>query len=455
MKKILLVLAKLTLAIFFLYNIGLFSLIGSIEESIPPPIKEERERLLDHQYLIEKMEKARAMGSQYGPEEYFSDLTDIRLKEKANDFDRSVVVRINTTINEMQKVFSVNERASRKISRESENDFFARIDSARNLFYQQVEPELLEATKKSEEISGWMFLLEVLRSIWHWFIGFYLKNLPLAIILLWLWLYQKTKSLRINNPVSFFICILLYPIVIIQTWRKMLDYNARIFFMSIELKSRGKDLFSLISENELIEIKSFARDKIKLSQYRAHLEDGGLQKQHSLFIVILPTFLILMAASANCFGNDSHYDFKEHMERELIENINAPPDVLFEISEEDPEGDNTDSFPLCLSEVFLIKIYFLFKKVFRFYLKEPFKGHLQRLKPIPLSINVFSNQLFKKKTLIKNQKNEKGISFNNHDYYYELEFFSSGLQFRNKFFDGYSFCDSYAEDRSILWQSVF
>jgi hypothetical protein len=426
MKKILLVLVKLTLAILFLYNIGLFSLISSIEESIPPPIKEEKERLIDHQYLIEKMEKARAMGPQYGPEEYFADLTDIRLKEKANDFDRSVVVRVNTTINEMQKVFSENQRASRKISRESENDFFARIDSARNLFYEQVEPELLEATKKSEEISGLTFLLEVLRSIWYWFIGFYLKNLPLAIILLWLWLYQKTESLKIASPISFFICILLYPIIIIQTWRKILDYNARIFFMSIELKSRDKDLFSLISENELEEIKSFARDKIKLSQYRAYLDDGGLQKQHSLFIVILPTFLILMAASANCLSSDPHYDFKEYIESELIENINAPPDMLFETSEDVSEDDNSGSFFLCLPDVCLIKIYFLFKKIFLFYLREPFKGHLQALKPIPLSVNVFSsNELLKKKTLIKSRKNEKGICFNNNDKSYKLGFCSS------------------------------
>lgn len=422
MKKTLLILIKSVLAVFFLYNIGFLSLINSIEKSIPPPIKEDRERLLDCQYLTEKIERARAMGPKYGPEEYFADLTDIRLKEKANDFDRAVVVRVSTTINEMQKVFSENQRASRKISREAENNFFARIDSARNLFYEQVEPELLEATKRSEEIGGTKFLLGVLTSIWQWFIGFYLKNLPLAIILLWLWLYQKTESLKITNPISFFICILLYPIIIIQTWRKILDYNTRIFFMSIELKSRDKDLFSLISENELEEIKSFARDKIKLSQYRAYLDDGGLQRQHSLFIVVLPTFLILMVASANCLSSDPHYDFKEYIESELIENINAPPDMLFEVSDDFLEDDDTYSFFLCLPDVFLIKIYFLFKKIFRFYLRRPFRGYLQALKPIPLSVNVFSsNGLLKKKTLIKSRKNEKGICFNiNIDYKFEL-----------------------------------
>ena len=320
MKSIVLVVIKLTLTALFLFNIGLISLFRNLKPSVQPPDKGAA-WVKDMNFLNEKIKRAEALGRKYTPELYFSDLTDIRLKEKNNDFDRRVLV--NRSVDLLFNCFNNNLVNTRMHSTNAEYcSLMNRLSAARGKHEEILDPGCGARRAKSEaEMKVPGYWRGVLLSILVFLGKFYLKNFLLAFVLLWTWWYREKEKIAINNPTSFLICLLLYPITIVRVWCKTGERGARELAMSIMFKRRDTDIFSMISDDELADIKRFAKSNLKISDYRAYLNNRGLVCQHSLVPVIMVTLLFLAVPKTFSSGNTSQSNdtVKYHLE------IKAPP----------------------------------------------------------------------------------------------------------------------------------
>lgn len=309
MKKSLLISIKLLLAVLFLYNIGFFALFSHLEDGPQPPIKADGGKS-DIRYLQEKVQRAQSLGVAYGPEEYFADLTAIRLKEQQNDFDRFAILAVSSSVNQLLSTFDANVKAARRNLSETEyNLFMQRLSQARQLSQETLDPgctqRVLADQARRQSPGYWQ---QVVMIVLTWLAGFYVKNLPLAFILLWIWWYQDKNKLGINNPLSFLICLTFYPIVIIRTWYQIWHEGVRTFAFRVERQRREIDIFSLLSANELAEVSRFAHSRISLTDYRQELDQRGLSRRHSLLpimVVVTIALLIPSLASANTIVDDN------------------------------------------------------------------------------------------------------------------------------------------------------
>jgi len=379
MKKAIFI-AKFLLLVFFLHNIGLFSFIANHDPGDPPPIKEDGGRE-DIRYLNEKMNKANDLGDNYGPEEYFSDLTEIVLKEKEKDFDRSAIPFVASCKLELNKKFHYSLENKRR--RGSDAEYGAYMDllgEARDKYLEITDPGFkqreLELKAKINAPGYWpnLFL-----SFLNFLLRFYLKNIWLAFFLLWIWWYQDKESLKIKNPFSFLFCWILYPLVIIAVWTRSARQEARVFIISSELRRREKNLFSLFSENEMLEIRRLAKSNIKLSEYRRYLNEQSLTCKHSLLPAMAITLIFLPLISNSQDINFSGEIFKD----EICVSVNSPP----ELNEPESFSDNQTL------GIISVNIIIFFKKIFTLinYFPIPKKpeGFKNNPKPIPLFVSFF------------------------------------------------------------------
>lgn len=292
------------LAAFFLYNIGFFSFIINIDKSQPPPIKDDHGKA-DIQYLNEKIARAEKMGNNYGPEEYFSDLSDIRLKEKENDFDRFAITYVQNSVQTLNSFFHNNLTRYRRNSSDAEYKIFmARLSGAQEKHESIVDPEAKQrAIEFKAKVDAPGFWFGVFLSFLSWLFSFYCENLLLAFVLLWLWWYQDRDKIKINNPVSFMVCLVLYPVVIIRVWIQSVQRGARMFAMNIELRRRQANIFALFSEDEWADIKHFVDRDLRLSDYRNYLDNQHLVRRHSLIpVVAVSIFFLLMPSVVDAKG---------------------------------------------------------------------------------------------------------------------------------------------------------
>lgn len=295
MKKIVRITVKVILAIIFLYNIGLFSFISKLPKERQAPEKLDRGKE-NNEYLNKKIENATNLGGDYGPEEYFSDLTEINLKEKSNDFDRYAVIYVNYTTNILLAKFNENVTRHRKLDSKVENDnFMKRLSAAQQKCLNIIDPEAqkrsIEFETKSVSLSFWV---EILLGFLSWFLKCYWLNFPLALILLWLWWYEDKNKLSISNPLSFLICLILYPIIIVRVWVLSIRNGARMFAMNVDFRRRQVNIFSLISSDELADIKRFAKSDLKISDYKKYLDNRSLVYRHALVPIAMVTFILLI-----------------------------------------------------------------------------------------------------------------------------------------------------------------
>lgn len=294
MKRFVIVTIKLLLAILFLINIGFFSFISNLDTNYEPRLKADHGRE-DIKYLNEKIKLAENLDKEYSPEQYFADISEIRLKEKNNEFDYRAIPFVNSSMSSMMTVLQRNINRHRHNDTEAEFQLFMKkFTAAQRKCSQLIDPnQEKEAQEFAAKTSKPIFWFNLLISILTWLGSVYAKNLPLALVLLWLWWYEEKERLSINNPLSFLICLLLYPIVIIRVWRRSLRYGARMFAMNIEFKRRQTDLFAMISNNELEDIKRFARSDFKLRDYQRYLENRSLIVRHSLMPVGIVALTLL------------------------------------------------------------------------------------------------------------------------------------------------------------------
>ncbi|MFA5163491.1 MAG: hypothetical protein WC441_03095 [Patescibacteria group bacterium] len=328
MKKILPLLIKIVLAGLFLYNLHFFYFVTQsfhqAGQKAPPPCKADGGRE-DIRFLNEKIQKAKALGSNYLAEEYFSDLTAIRLKEKNNDFDRSAVLAVNNTLTELMGTFTRNLSNLRgHSSDQAYRDALFELEDARSRSQETLEPG---SSRREQELQAQMdkpgYWHAKLVSLLSWLSNFYLKNFFLALSLLWLWWYQEKNSLRIKNPFSFLICLLLYPLTIGRVWYKLSRDNFRALALQVEFRRRQTDIFALISEDELADIRRFANSRLKLRDYRHYLDQRGLYRHQSLMPALAVTLLFLIVTPITKAQTKVDANLDGHIQTEI--KINAPP----------------------------------------------------------------------------------------------------------------------------------
>lgn len=324
MKSVVIISIKVLLLALFLQNIGFYSFIANRKQETPPPMKVDNGRA-DMFYLNQKVARAEKMNRDYGPEEYFADLTEIRLKEKRNDFDRLAVLQKTNAVQCLLAVFSNNVKYNREYASEAAYELYmARLTAAQQKHLNIVDPEIQrqeEISKAERQQPGYWSNLFI--SVLIWLARCYWLNFPLALVLLWLWWYQEKEKVGINNPISFLICLVLYPIVLIRVWSRSLKYGARVFALGIEFKRRQANLFSMISDDEWSLIKKYARSEFKISAYRQNFENLGLVRRHALLpaMMVITIFMLLpKLSSAGIIQTPLNLSVCEYQ-------IKAPPDL--------------------------------------------------------------------------------------------------------------------------------
>lgn len=381
MKRTIRITLKVILALIFLQNIGFFSFISNMPAEKQAPIKADGGRS-DNQYLNEKIRNAENLGNNYGPEEYFADLTDIELKKKNNDFDRYAIIQVSRAINALLAQFNSNVTKHRKSDSQIDYDkYMERLTVAQQKCISITDPESFkrdtEFKIKSNSPSFWR---DMLISFLFWLFAFYLKNLPLAMILLWIWWYEDKNKLSINNPLSFLICLIFYPIVIIRTWILKTRNSARIFAMSVDFKRRQTDIFSLISDNELADIKRFAKSDLKISNYRDYLKNRGLVYQHALIPTMVITCVLLLTSQS--IGAEIKYQSTDSMGYQVC--TNAPPNFQYYHSNPHEKISKVSFVAMLPFEEEAIFILTMFRKLVLHSVPKKCQGFKTNPDPIPL-----------------------------------------------------------------------
>ena len=324
MEKVVKIALRVILAILFLQNINFFSFVSNLKtpaERQAPQKADGGEN--DRMFLNEKITKAKQLGDNYGPEAYFSDLTEIKVKESKNDFDERAIINVGYTTNLLCGRFNQNVLNHRKSdSQMGYDEYLKRLGVARTKHLNITDPD---AEKRAQEFkiktSNPSFWTKALIDLFSWLVNFYCKNLPLALILLWLWWYEDKNKLSISNPLSFLICLVLYPFVITRVWLLSIRNVSRIFAMSIDYKRRQRTLFSLISDDEMASIKRFAKSDLKLSDYQNYLESRRLVYRHALLPVVMVTCILLLVP--RFAGATTSHQSEKITECQLC--IKAPP----------------------------------------------------------------------------------------------------------------------------------
>jgi hypothetical protein len=402
-------LLKLAIFILFLNNIGIFS-IDFPESGPAPPAKTEEEVMKDMQYLKEKLEEAQSLGRDYTPVLYFNDLTDIVLKEKNNELSRQALVSANHYKHNLCNIFHDNLSYYRGHKSDSEyRALMKELDTARDEHLITVDPEMVKKSKENEaKMNASGYWKGVLMNFLVWLKSFYLENILLALLLLWLWWYKEKNSFKINNPANFLLCLVFYPVVIPLVWKKKLNERGRMFAMKIELKRRQADIFSLISENELDDLKRFARSNLKISDYRKYLDNRGFYRQQALTpLLILVAVLTIVKSQANDVPDEKNlFDLKCCYE------INAPPtnDVESDFDFNEELKDSNLVARTCFNFIFhfisIEKVIIFFRLIFS-------SGFQNNPEPIPIVSLIISKQKIINFKTIKNEK-----YYNNLIYYH-------------------------------------
>ncbi len=297
MKKMLLFIFKTGLFIFFIYNLGIVNYVTNIEKHPPAPHKDNFKEQ-DLAWLNEKYENALKLGAKYSPELYFADISEIRLKQKRNEFDYRALASANNTISNLATIFHQNFNDFKFKSNNDEiAKYLEKIKLASKKHDEILNPGI---SKRREKIASEMrtanYWINLGKSFLLWILDQYLKNLLPAFLLLWLWWYQDKKTIKIKNPLSFIFCLIIYPVIIIRTWKEKLNQQAKYLLMTVDYRQRQHNLFALFSENEIQEIKRFANSNINLETYRQHLSDNGLVVKHKFFPALVMTLIFIVVS---------------------------------------------------------------------------------------------------------------------------------------------------------------
>jgi len=280
MKKTFLVLAKLALGGLFLYNIGLFNLrFPDLKEKDFDSVKQSE--LTD--FIKEKVNAAEAEGTAYSPDMYFDDMIAIDMKFKS----LPGTYKENFLINQL--FYSSLENKNKGFFTDKQTEVAA------NRYKRYIDPEQEYREELSDRIKrcglGNMLKDFLSSKLFPWLFNFYLKNFLLGLILIWIWWYQKYETWRIKNPVGFIVSVIGYPYLIGKTWREYLRRGVRYVSYEVELRKTKTNFFSLLSDDEIGDLRRFTKSRLKMGDWKKYLRNQGLSAKRSLASALLATIL--------------------------------------------------------------------------------------------------------------------------------------------------------------------
>lgn len=399
---------KWLLVLFFLYNTGVLTyMYHNASSKKVENMGHERE---DIEFLFKIQDRAIELGDGYTPALYFADLAKIEMRKRHDSL--CVYTNTDTYVSALHGLTMERLEKFRRTGNEvAQNNFFAEIALAQKKYDAIFDPHKAErlAKTKRELRDG-----TTAKKVINWMLIFYLKNFPLALILLYLWWLDERKKWRINNPLSFLICLLIYPYTIIRVLIKKIDYETKHWAMEISFRRTEKTIFTLISEDEMAIIQRFALNS-NVNGYKQYLRQRGLIVRHTFVPAMLITMTLLLVAP-KVQGKPIKSSAKYFIE------VKAPPGIYHHhaiIYCEAIVDTVIDDLILTITKVFItINI-----KISRGFVKTP--------TPIPLN----DNCLTKTKQLLINKlgeiKNEIFIKCLNNGHANFIVSRTSKCQFRN------------------------
>lgn len=312
MKKVFVVSVKILLPILFLYNVGFFDIdfskffkeIGKIE-----PLNIEGNKKLAN-FVNERVRAAEKKGDKYSPYDYFNDLYEIETLEKS-----------------LKNVMSYHVLANDLLILQQENmrkglfsDYDIRV--ARIKYKEKTDPGNIAREELKRDMQEKTFWPNLLNWLWH----FYLINLPLAFLLFLVWWYQEKKNFKISNPLSFFISLVFYPVIIAVVIYEAMSEKSRYFMAEAELRRTKKKMFSILSKDELEDIRRFAASRgLTLNDWRNYLNNQDL-KPRGILVSSLVVTILFTAIPKFSFSQDKSEKAKTNLFTTMITTqVNAPP----------------------------------------------------------------------------------------------------------------------------------
>jgi len=310
MKKILVITFKIVLPILFLYNIGFFSLdfagfykdLGKSEPYNPS------NQIKFVNFVKEKVRCAKLMGKKYCPNKYFDDLYRIGSCRKS----LKGIIRYPLGENELVCLLDSN----------CDKGFFTSDDVSRaaQVYKERIDPQREPREKLKKEMAKEGFWPKTFKALFH----FYLNNLPLAFFLFAFWYYEKNGNFKTNNPFSFIISVIFYPIILLKMIYFYEEEHSRYYLAEAELRRTKDKMFSYLSKNEIEDIKRFAKNRgITLSDWKQYLSDQGLKPQGFLISSLIVTLLFTAMPKFSC--SQEKIKTREYTSTTLLIKAGYPP----------------------------------------------------------------------------------------------------------------------------------
>ncbi|MFA6407662.1 MAG: hypothetical protein WCV80_03090 [Candidatus Paceibacterota bacterium] len=297
---------KVAVILFFVWNTGIFEKFARVasEESKfrnDPVANAKVVALCEERYqiAIAKVER----GEVYSPYDYFRDLGDVYAME--DSFQVNVGYYARHGMNDLQALsmrFLNNKQCS-----------YDDVEKARETFKGHKYDRIRNEAKNTAWATVWS---EALRP---WLVSQYLKGLPLACILLLLWIgegNERKKRFFLRSPISFLFSLVCYPLIFVIVFIQWVRSAGRSVYAEVELR-RTKDAFlAVLSHDELDAIKRFAESRFTWSSWRERLQSRGFVARRSFalgFISFVVCFVVLGPHQAFAKENGTNGTRERHV----------------------------------------------------------------------------------------------------------------------------------------------
>ncbi len=270
---------KVTAIIAFVINTGIFSHFPrSTSEVKVDPVAELAVYRLG-ETLLHNAERQIARGVPYSPYDYFRDLTIVyNLADTLH-----VPVGLSNHTNTLQAL-------SYQFIGEGKSFSYDDIDKARDNNFKP----FLESRRLRSEPVDWKATSE---SIVSWLLRQYLLGIFPALALFLCWMVHGTeKRLRVRNPLSLFLMVLMWPLPIAIIFRKWVKETSREYYARIELQRTKERFFTLLSQDEIAAAKRFAESNLRLGEWRRELLAHGFSF-HRSFALATVAFVFCVVAT--------------------------------------------------------------------------------------------------------------------------------------------------------------
>ncbi|PIZ99272.1 MAG: hypothetical protein COX77_02065 [Candidatus Komeilibacteria bacterium CG_4_10_14_0_2_um_filter_37_10] len=274
-------LVKTLIFLVFLYNLGVGNLFNYVIEdstNTPPVQEQQRRTMVIERFIQERISIAKQKikdGHQYRPKDYFSDLRLIDEQSVALSWRPAFgkIMELQTIINDgLQQ----NKFTTKEVDREA---------------------KLYKDPLVNHESIIWLQIIQQI-GLGHWLINkilrFYFLNLPLALILLFLWQYQDQKRIILHNPISFCLAVIIYPLTIGVIWYIRFKNFGRNVYGEAILRAAKDKAFSSLAPDEIAVIKQFVTSKLQRKKYQEQITLRYGVARRSLLFALMVTLLVML-----------------------------------------------------------------------------------------------------------------------------------------------------------------